>query len=191
MATPGAPHKRFAAVDAQIADFDEELWRTIEFQLLVNINRTYWYENDKLDVSAINGISWAIDYGCREMIERYKGTTIERILDEFKQILGMMLRVSVDVPWPADPDLHIERIIANVRTEIDYRRPAILGDELEVHGRLGESTPARFWCHFEIRRPRDGALLITCQQALAFVKMPEGKPLRLPKGWPEPFAPEV
>ena len=107
-------------MDAQIADFDEELWRTIEFQLLVNINRTYWYENDKLDVSAINGISWAIDYGCREMIERYKGTTIERILDEFKQILGMMLRVSVDVPWPADPDLHIERIIANVRTEIDY-----------------------------------------------------------------------
>ena len=78
-----------------------------------------------------------------------------------------------------------------VRTEIDYKRPAILGDELEVHGRLGEATPARFWCHFEIRRPRDGALLIICQQALAFVKMPEGRPLRLPKGWPEPFAPEI
>jgi len=120
MATPGAPHKRFAAVDVQIADFDEELWRTIEFQLLVNTNRTYWYENDTLDDDSIRGIDWAIDHGCREMNARYKGTTIERILAEFKQILSMMLRVSVDVPWPADPDLHIERIIANVRTEVDY-----------------------------------------------------------------------
>ena len=78
-----------------------------------------------------------------------------------------------------------------VRTEIDYKRPAVLGDELEIHGRLGEATAARFWCHFEIIRPKDGVHLITCRQALAFVKMPEGRPLRLPKGWPQPFIPEA
>ena len=42
---------------------------------------------------------------------------------------------------------------------------------------------ARFWCDFEMRREEDGALLVTARQALALVKMPEGKPLRLPRGF--------
>lgn len=77
------------------------------------------------------------------------------------------------------------------RTEIDYRRPALLGDLLEVHSWLGETTSARFWCHFKIERPSDGALLVTCQQSLAFVKMPEGKVQRLPNNFPNPFLPAL
>ena len=69
------------------------------------------------------------------------------------------------------------------RTEIDYRKPAKLGDWLVIHGRLGEVRSARFWCEFEIRRESDRELLITCRQALALVQMPEGRPLRLPKDW--------
>ena len=76
-----------------------------------------------------------------------------------------------------------------VHTEINYHRPAFVGDELEVHSSLGEITAARFWCYFKIVRPADGLLLITCKQSLAFVKMPEGKPLRLPNGFPSPFTP--
>jgi len=107
----------------------------------------------------------------------------------FIETARTLLAVQLGMDWARMAHTSVFPVV--VRTEIDYRRPAILGDELEVHGRLGEATPARFWCHFEIKRPRDGALLITCQQALAFVKMPEGKPLRLPKGWPTPFAPEI
>lgn len=66
-----------------------------------------------------------------------------------------------------------------VRTEIDYRRPGRLGDVLETRGILEEWGRVRFWCAFEMRRPTDGALLITCRQQLALVQMPEGKPLRL------------
>ncbi|MGE9269195.1 MAG: acyl-CoA thioesterase [Verrucomicrobiales bacterium] len=69
------------------------------------------------------------------------------------------------------------------RTEIDYRRPAKLGDWLLIHGTLGLVQRARFWCHFEVRREADNELLITAKQALALVQMPEGKPLRLPKEW--------
>jgi len=67
------------------------------------------------------------------------------------------------------------------RTEIDYRRPAKLGDWLDLEGVLGEVGRARFWCEFEVRR--EGELLITARQALALVQMPEGKPLRLPEGF--------
>lgn len=70
-----------------------------------------------------------------------------------------------------------------VRTEIDYKRPATLGDHLILHGRLDELQRARFWCAFEVRRESDDALLITCRQCLALVQMPEGKPVRLPSDW--------
>ena len=66
-----------------------------------------------------------------------------------------------------------------VRTEIDYRRPGRLGDLLETRGWLEEWGGVRFWCSFEMRRPLDGTLLVTCRQQLALVQMPGGKPLRL------------
>lgn len=69
------------------------------------------------------------------------------------------------------------------RTEIDYRRPARLGDWLTIHGKLGEVGAARFWCEFEMRRENDNDLLITAKQALALVQMPDGKPVRLPREW--------
>jgi YbgC/YbaW family acyl-CoA thioester hydrolase len=77
-----------------------------------------------------------------------------------------------------------------VRTEIDYRRPAKLGDWLTLKGSLSEMSKARFWCQFEVIRESDGALLITARQALALVQMPEGKPVRLPADWFESFRSE-
>ncbi len=74
-----------------------------------------------------------------------------------------------------------------VRTEIDYRRPAKLGDWLVIKGSLAEISKARFWCQFEVIRETDGAVLITARQALALVQMPEGKPVRLPSEWFEQF----
>ena len=71
-----------------------------------------------------------------------------------------------------------------VRTEIEYKKPAILGDLILVNGRIAENTPARFWVEFEIVRPSDGLLLVTCRQALALVQMPNGRPVRLPAGFP-------
>lgn len=75
-----------------------------------------------------------------------------------------------------------------VRTEIDYKKPAVLGDELVIQGRLESVERVRFWCSFEMKRPADGALLITCRQALALVQMPQGRPQRLPEEWSTRFA---
>jgi len=67
-----------------------------------------------------------------------------------------------------------------VRTEIDYRRPARLGDVIETRGWLEEWGRVRFWCAFEMRRRGSGELLVSCRQQLAVIEMPDGKPLRLP-----------
>ena len=75
-----------------------------------------------------------------------------------------------------------------VRTEIDYRKPAVLGDRLVVRGRLDSFDRLRFWVAFEVRRPADGALIATCRQMLAVIQIPQGKPLRLPVDWSTRFA---
>lgn len=70
-----------------------------------------------------------------------------------------------------------------VRTEIDYRRAAKLGDKLVVEGWLDRVERARFWCAFRINRPADNVLIAECRQMLALIEMPEGKLLRLPENW--------
>jgi YbgC/YbaW family acyl-CoA thioester hydrolase len=76
-----------------------------------------------------------------------------------------------------------QRFPVVVRTEIDYRRPASLGDRLVVKGWLDRVDRVRFWCAFEIRRPSDKTPIVTCRQMLALIQMPEGKLLRLPEDW--------
>lgn len=69
------------------------------------------------------------------------------------------------------------------RTEIDYRKPAKLGDHLVIHGHLGKLGKARFWCEFSMTREADGTALVTARQSLALVAMPDGRPMRLPAEW--------
>jgi acyl-CoA thioester hydrolase len=70
-----------------------------------------------------------------------------------------------------------------VRTEIDYRRPARLGERLVIEGWLDRVERARFWCAFRIKRPENDTLVAECRQMLALIEMPTGKLLRLPEHW--------
>jgi YbgC/YbaW family acyl-CoA thioester hydrolase len=70
-----------------------------------------------------------------------------------------------------------------VRTEIDYRRAAKLGDRLLVEGWLDRLERVRFWCAFRIFRPVDETLIAECRQMLAIIQMPEAKLLRVPDEW--------
>jgi YbgC/YbaW family acyl-CoA thioester hydrolase len=102
-----------------------------------------------------------------------------RFIEYARTLLAMQLGMSFEVIRRTN----IHPVV--VRTEIDYRRPAVLGDELLVRGRVTEVGGARFYVEFEILRPADDARMVSCRQALALVQMPEGRVLRLPKGFPE------
>ena len=78
-----------------------------------------------------------------------------------------------------------------VRTEIDYRKGAKLGDTLLVEGWLDQLERVRFWCAFRIVRPQDNALIAECRQMLALVEMPAAKLLRLPEEWEKYRKPEA
>ncbi len=70
-----------------------------------------------------------------------------------------------------------------VRTEIDYRRPARLGNRLIIDGWLDRVERVRFWCAFQITRADDQTVIADCRQMLALIEMPAGKLLRLPDDW--------
>jgi YbgC/YbaW family acyl-CoA thioester hydrolase len=78
-----------------------------------------------------------------------------------------------------------------VRTEIDYRKGAKLGDVLQVEGWLDRLERVRFWCAFRIMRTKDEALIAECRQMLALVEMPAAKLLRLPEDWEKYRQPEA
>jgi acyl-CoA thioester hydrolase len=70
-----------------------------------------------------------------------------------------------------------------VRTEIDYRSAARLGDRLVIDGWLDQLERVRFWCAFQIMRPADETLIAECRQMLAIIQMPGAKLLRVPDEW--------
>jgi YbgC/YbaW family acyl-CoA thioester hydrolase len=74
------------------------------------------------------------------------------------------------------------------RTEVDYRKPAALGDVLVIEGWLESLNRTRFWCGFHVRRKSDSALMVECRQMLALVQMPAGRPVRLPPEWQTLYA---
>src|SRR6266498_5785092 len=78
-----------------------------------------------------------------------------------------------------------------VRTEIDYRGAAKLGDRLVIEGWLDQLERVRFWCAFRIVRPDDDALIAECRQMLALIEMPGGKLLRLPEDWEKYREPKI
>lgn len=104
----------------------------------------------------------------------------------FIETARTMLAVQLGMSFEEIARTQIHAVVA--RTEIDYRRPARLGDTIRVTGRITEWQRVRFWCEFEIRRSGDEELLVACRQALALVQMPEGRPVPLPRGFPESFA---
>jgi YbgC/YbaW family acyl-CoA thioester hydrolase len=72
---------------------------------------------------------------------------------------------------------------AVARTEIDYRRPAKVGDQLTIEAWLEKLERARFWCGYRITRVADNVLIAECRQMVALVQMPEAKVVRLPEDW--------
>jgi YbgC/YbaW family acyl-CoA thioester hydrolase len=78
-----------------------------------------------------------------------------------------------------------------VRTEIDYRKGAQLGDRLLVEGWLDQLERVRFWCGFRIVRMADKALIAECRQMMVLVEIPGAKLLRLPEAWEKYRQPET
>ena len=66
------------------------------------------------------------------------------------------------------------------RHEVDYLRPALLGDALEVETRLVAMSPVTATRQNFIRRLSDGQVLVQAQTQWAHVSTTTGRPVRIP-----------
>lgn len=69
------------------------------------------------------------------------------------------------------------------RTEIDYMKPARLGDRLRIDARLTALARSSFDIAFTVIRPSDGAVIARCLQRLVGVDMGRGRPVRTREDW--------
>jgi acyl-CoA thioester hydrolase len=67
------------------------------------------------------------------------------------------------------------------RIEIDYRRPAVAGETLEVTTWLQEMRGPRAIRRYEIRRQVDGELLVTAEALWAWVELATMRPRPIPQ----------
>lgn len=73
------------------------------------------------------------------------------------------------------------------RTEIDYMRPAKLGDILLIDVKLAGMEKVKFYIESTITRESDGVLIAQCRQTMVTVQLPGGRPQRVPPAWKEAF----
>src|SRR5580658_687642 len=67
------------------------------------------------------------------------------------------------------------------RTEIDYLKPARLGDSLLVHAELFSLEKVRMLMRFEIvSAQRPETVFVRCIQTMVAVQLPGGRPQRVP-----------
>ncbi|MDF2375421.1 MAG: thioesterase family protein [Verrucomicrobiales bacterium] len=73
-----------------------------------------------------------------------------------------------------------------IRTEIDYRFPARLGDEVKITATLVEVQKARVTCEFSLvvaQESGEAKQIAQAKQFVALVQMPSGRPRRTPEEW--------
>lgn len=84
--------------------------------------------------------------------------------------------------WQAIASFEAQRAFGWVvlRHEIDFKAPALLGDEIELWTRVGKATRLTFERFTEIRRERDGQLLSRARTLWCPVDPATGRPTRVP-----------
>ncbi len=74
------------------------------------------------------------------------------------------------------------------RTEIDYLKPARLGDSLLVSAELISLEKVRFLLRFEITSAAlPDLIFVRCVQTMVPVQIPGGRPQRVPPAWRETY----
>lgn len=109
-----APRKPRRGVDVQLIEFENALRNHLEFQLIVNTNRNYWNEMDTLHPDDNIDIENAIRGSFVDIIHRYRQSQqVIDILAHCQILINNVVWAAMNVPYPANPDLHIERVVDN------------------------------------------------------------------------------
>jgi acyl-CoA thioester hydrolase len=97
-------------------------------------------------------------------------------------------QLAASLGWTLE-EMHRTGLVPVVaRTEIDYLKPARLGDSLLVSAEVVRIEKIRSYFQFEITSAKDAAIkFIRCTQTMVPVQLPGGRPQRVPAAWREAY----
>jgi hypothetical protein len=114
MATPRAPRKSIGGVDVQLEEFETDLRAALEVHLIMNTDRRYWTEMDRLSDENNDATRRVINECFIDMAHRYSAVPqVSAVLEHCRILIENVVWASMNVPWPEVEDLHIERVIDN------------------------------------------------------------------------------
>ena len=97
-------------------------------------------------------------------------------------------QLAVMLGWSLEEMNRTGLVAVVARTEIDYLRPARLGDSLLVNAELSELEKVRFRIKFDIASAKEpGKIFVRCVQTMVSVQLPGGRPQRVPAAWPAAY----
>lgn len=100
-------------------------------------------------------------------------------------------QVAIAHGWPLDRMRERGMGIVARRYRIEYRRPAYMGDELEVATYVSDARRATAVRHYTVRRPSDDALLARAHVLWVWIDLATGRPRRIPADFRDSFQANV
>ena len=93
--------------------------------------------------------------------------------------------------WPMTRMMEAGFGLVARRYRIEYRQPAVFGDELEIATWASEMKRATAVRHYTIRRAAGGELLARAHVLWVWVELESGRPIRVPAEFREDFTPNI
>lgn len=100
-------------VDVQLDQFEEQLRKELSFQLSVHTPMNEWEQFDRLECTSWENINATVRDVFAPFIRQYAYTPAVEILQNCRNVLIHIVWSSMNVPFPRNPFLHIERVIDN------------------------------------------------------------------------------
>lgn len=117
------------ATDDEIAQFETFLWDEIE-ETMVNMNFEQWHETESPPLIFFEGLKLVIQQAHYPLIKKYKDTAVEPVLLESQRMVFDAIWSGMNVPYPAEPDLHMTAVCHNTRYLWNVRIYARLRTEM-------------------------------------------------------------
>jgi hypothetical protein len=110
-------------MEEQLERLETHMWAELQFQLTVHVPRRYWEHMNELDLETLENIKATLRDVFSPWIYMYRNTSVEMILVQSCYILVQVVWAAMNVPYPRDPDAHIQSVLRNthhVYTEMLY-----------------------------------------------------------------------
>ena len=113
------------SVDDELTVFEDNLMNALDYHLVTRPNWAYWEEIDAPNTEFFDELDGVIDQAFQPLMVKYRETHAMEVLVAAKELLRIVARASMDVPFPRSPELHATRVVDNlmaIYTNTTYAR---------------------------------------------------------------------